>query len=100
MTTTATEHSTRSADLPALLSRDETAALVGISTPTLDRLNRRGKTPRTLTLGGRRLYRRADVDRWIELGCPDRREFDARTSGTDRAADPKRPNGRRPAREG
>jgi len=50
---------------PALLSRAETAHLLGISTVTLDRLIRGRKGPRSVRIGRRVLFRAAAVERWI-----------------------------------
>jgi len=62
---------------PLLLGRKESAALTGISRASWDRLSSAGKNPMPLKLGGRVLWRRSDLDRWVALGLPDRKTFAA-----------------------
>lgn len=59
------------------LSRVETARLVGVSEATWDRLNAAGKIPSCVRIGGRVLWRVADIEAWIDAGCPDRKSFEA-----------------------
>ena len=63
--------------LPALLRRIDAAAYCHRSTATWDRLVSAGKTPAPVKLGGAVLFRRTDLDKWVELGCPDRLAFEA-----------------------
>jgi predicted DNA-binding transcriptional regulator AlpA len=37
-----------------------------------------GRCPAPVKLGGRTLWRVADLRLWVELGCPPRKEFEAR----------------------
>lgn len=60
-----------------LLSRVKAAVLLDLSVATLDRMQAAGKLPRTLVVNGGVRYRREDLVRWIALGCPDRKTFDA-----------------------
>lgn len=60
-----------------LLSRRNAAELLDLSVATLDRMQAAGKLPRTLVVNGGVRYRREDLVRWIALGCPDRKTFDA-----------------------
>lgn len=60
-----------------LLSRVKAAQLIDVSVATLDRMQAAGKLPRTLAVNGGVRYRREDLVRWIDLGCPDRKTFDA-----------------------
>lgn len=60
-----------------LLSRRNAAELLDLSVATLDRMQASGKLPRTLVVNGGVRYRRDDLVRWIALGCPDRKKFDA-----------------------
>lgn len=63
---------------PLLVSAKEAANLCGISPATWYRLAAAGKIgPEPLALGARRLYRRADLERWTGAGCPDRRPWHA-----------------------
>jgi hypothetical protein len=68
-------------DCPAseslLLNRRKAAALIDVSVATLDRMQAAGKLPRTLSVNGGVRYRRDDLTRWVALGCPDRKTFDA-----------------------
>jgi predicted DNA-binding transcriptional regulator AlpA len=59
-----------------LLSRRDLAKLLASSPASIDRLDAAGKLPRPIWLGGSKRYRRADVELWIELGCPSRTEFE------------------------
>lgn len=43
-------------------------------------LDAAGKCPKAVTLGRRKLWRVADLERWAALGCPDRREFERLTA--------------------
>ncbi len=54
---------------PALLSRVEAAAYLGISASTLDRLNLTGELPAGLRLGGRLLWCRFELSVWTAYGC-------------------------------
>lgn len=60
--------------VPELLTTKETAAMCGIGERTLWRWSHSGLSPRPIKIGrGLRAavrYRRADVLRWIEKGCP------------------------------
>ena len=67
---------------PLLVGREDAAAAVGLSVATWDRLVAAGKTPAPVSLGGRVLFRVADLERWVGLGCPDRRAFDVLKSPT------------------
>lgn len=60
-----------------LLSRRNAAQLIDVSVATLDRMQAAGKLPRTLAVNGGVRYRREDLVRWIDQGCPDRKAFDA-----------------------
>ena len=75
---------------PLLVGRRDAAAAAGVSVKLFDRLDAAGKTPAAVRVGGRKLYRTADLAAWVALGCPDRREFEARTAGP-RPGAPRRP---------
>jgi predicted DNA-binding transcriptional regulator AlpA len=51
-------------------------ALAGISRASWDRLSSAAKNPKPLKLGGRTLWRRSDLERWVALGLPDRKTFE------------------------
>lgn len=61
---------------PLLLGRVELAAALGVSTATLDRLDSAGKVPRAIKLGGRKLWRRAEVEAWLAANAPERAEWE------------------------
>jgi predicted DNA-binding transcriptional regulator AlpA len=68
------------AALPLLLvgARDA-ARLCGVSPATWHRLRAAGRIgPAEVRLGGRVLWRTAELAAWTEAGCPDRREWQAR----------------------
>ena len=62
--------------VPLLLSRSQAARLLGLSVPTVDRMQAAGKLPRTFKVNGSVKYRRDDLVRWIDQGCPSRRDFE------------------------
>ncbi len=56
----------------------DASALSGVSTPTWWRLHAAGKVPSPVKLGGRTLWRVAELRAWIGAGCPGRDEWQAR----------------------
>jgi hypothetical protein len=59
--------------IPPLLVNGPTAArLCGVSARTWATLNTLGKTPPPIRLGGRVLWNRRELLRWVDAGCPDR----------------------------
>ena len=55
----------------ALLDAAEFARLLSVSKPTIWRLRESGKLPLPITLTSQCVrWRRADVEAWIENGCP------------------------------
>ena len=53
-------------DTTPLLTLDETASLLRKSPATLRWMIHRGTAPRSALIGGRRMFRRADVDDFID----------------------------------
>lgn len=53
-----------------LISADELAVLLAISTRSLWRLRSAGRLPQPLQLGGSVRWRLDEVQRWIASGCP------------------------------
>ncbi len=51
------------------------AAMVSLGERTWWRLNSACKTPQSFMLGGRRVWRRADLAAWAAMGFPNRDEF-------------------------
>ena|SRR5581483_4437142 len=63
---------------PLLVDTEQAAAACGIGRATWFRLKSAGKTPAPVKLAGRVLYRVEDLRLWVVLGCPPRKEFEAR----------------------
>jgi excisionase family DNA binding protein len=68
----------------AILGSGELAALLGKSRRTITRWADRDLLPPTVTIGGRRYWRRSDVESWLAAGCPDVDAFEARTAAAQR----------------
>jgi len=67
---------------PLLLSVEQVCGLLGIKRTLLYSMISTGEFgPLPLRLGRRRMYRRSDVERWIELGTPVRERFLTLTGG-------------------
>lgn len=64
-----------------LIGRIDAARLCGVSPASWDRLTSAGKTPASLRLGGRVLWRRSDLDSWVAFGLPDRKTFETLIGG-------------------
>ena len=65
-----------------LVPTPEAARACGISEASWFRLKAAGKTPAPVRLGGKVLYRIEDLKLWVLLGCPPRREFEARAEAS------------------
>jgi len=61
---------------PQTLGRRDAARFCGVSLATWDRHTAAGKVPRPIRLGGRVLWRRGELQAWLDAGCPDRRQWD------------------------
>lgn len=71
----ATGHSIASSAIFAeslLLSAEQLAQLLAVSSRTIRRLDSAGKLPRGLRVGGLKRWRRDEITHWIEAGCPNR----------------------------
>jgi predicted DNA-binding transcriptional regulator AlpA len=75
-------HTLAAAVEPLLVGRRDAARIAGVSRATWDRLTAAGRTPAPVRLGGRTLWRVEDLRRWVELGCPSRREYDVLRDGS------------------
>lgn len=64
---------------PLLLSVDDTARLLGLGRRTLYSLMNSGKICPSYRLGGRRCFRRDDLNRWVEMGMPSLERFQVLT---------------------
>jgi predicted DNA-binding transcriptional regulator AlpA len=74
---------------PLLVDTEQAAAACGIGRATWFRLKSAGKTPAPVKLAGRVLYRLTDLRLWVSLGCPPRREFEARRAAVDASGRPR-----------
>lgn len=58
--------------VPVLISAETIAEMLGISKRQVWRLASSGHLPGRVKLGRLTRWRRADIQRWIESGCPKR----------------------------
>ena len=64
---------------PLLLTQQEAAHLLGVDHTTVYRYERDGRMPPAVQVpGGRRKWRRADLESWVAMGFPSAREWEAR----------------------
>ena len=64
------------------MKANEVAEWIGISKTTWVRSNIAGKTPRGLRLGRLVLWDRAELERWLEAGMPNRVTWEANNKRT------------------
>lgn len=57
-------------DAPALLSVDQVASLLQVSTRTVWRLLSSGELIEPVRMRGNTRWRRVELEAWIESGCP------------------------------
>jgi predicted DNA-binding transcriptional regulator AlpA len=69
---------------PLLIDAAETCRLLGIGRSLLYSLMASGKAPPSLRVARKRMFRRADVIAFVEWGCPDLAEFEARKAAVSR----------------
>jgi predicted DNA-binding transcriptional regulator AlpA len=62
---------------PLLVPAQVAGPICGVSKATWWRLHAAGKVPAPVRLGGRTLWRRAELVAFCEAGCPDRKTWDA-----------------------
>lgn len=62
--------------LRLLLSVKQVAQIVASSERTLWRLSDSGQMPSPVRIGRSVRWRRSDILRWVELGCPSRQVFE------------------------
>jgi predicted DNA-binding transcriptional regulator AlpA len=72
-----------------LVDSEQAATICAIGRSTWFRLRSAGKTPAPVKLGGRVLYRVEDLCQWVALGCPPRKEFEARKAAAQGGARPR-----------
>lgn len=61
-----------------LLTAKQVGLMLALSKRQIFRLNASGKLPRPVRIGGAVRWKLADIIRWQELDCPDRKTFEAR----------------------
>ena len=66
----------------------DAAMMLGVGERTWWRWDSAGRTPSPFSLGGRKLWRVADLRRWAELGFPRREEFAKQSAAVMSTADP------------
>jgi len=55
--------------------------VLSLSRRQIFRLQSGGKIPAAVRVGGAVRWRQADIERWIALGCPERKRFEALGGG-------------------
>jgi predicted DNA-binding transcriptional regulator AlpA len=78
--------------LALLVAAPEAAQLCGVSEATWWRHHSAGRVPAPVKLGGRTLWRRQQLELWIELGCPDRATFEVEAKARNGNGRPRQPN--------
>lgn len=63
---------------PLLLSAEALGELLQVSERSVWRLRSAGKLPRPVRVGGSIRWRKGEIRRWVEAGCPSLKEWDAR----------------------
>jgi predicted DNA-binding transcriptional regulator AlpA len=66
---------------PLLVAAKGGAKLTAVSERTFWSLNAARKIPAPIKLGGKTLWRIAELQAWIDAGCPARDEWEARNGG-------------------
>jgi len=62
---------------PIAVDKRGVAAMVPLSPRSIERLDAAARMPAGFRLGGRRVWRVADIRRWASLGFPSRKDFEA-----------------------
>lgn len=65
----------RAVETPGLLRAKIAAAYCGHSLRHWQRKDAERAIPAAIPVNGLKLWRKTDLDRWIDLGCPDRELF-------------------------
>ena len=60
------------------VSARELGTMLNVSLRQVWRLNAAGKLPKAIRLGGSVRWNQAEIQKWFEAGCPDRRTWEAR----------------------
>jgi len=62
---------------PELLRDKEVARMLGLSTRSVHTMRSCGRLPREVRLGRSLRWRRRDIEKWVEMNCPSREQFEA-----------------------
>jgi excisionase family DNA binding protein len=65
---------------PVFYSAHQLADLLGVSYRQVWRMLSKGLLVGVVRLSGSVKFRKADIDKWIQLGCPDRQVFEQQKS--------------------
>jgi len=74
--TTHDDELTEPADRPLLIDIHALAALLDRSAASLERDIPAGRLPAPVWLGGSRRWRRAEIEAWVDAGCPTQAEWE------------------------
>ncbi len=61
-----------------LLTAKDATKLCRLSKRSWFRLSSAGRIPRPVRIGGSVRWRQSDIELWLSMNCPNRREFEAR----------------------
>ena len=61
-----------------LLTAKDAAKICRLSKRSWFRLSAAGRIPKAVKIGGSVRWKLSDVEQWLEMGCPIRKEFEAR----------------------
>jgi prophage regulatory protein len=62
--------------METLLTASAVADMLSLSKRQIFRLKSSGKIPVPIKIGGSVRWKQTDIQRWISLGCPDRKTFE------------------------
>lgn len=68
-------------DEKILIDTEELAHLLGVAKSTIHRHAAAGKIPKPLRLGGRVLWKRREIEAWVDAGLPSREDWHSRQGG-------------------
>ncbi len=71
-----------------LLTAKQLGLMLALSTRQIFRLTAAGKLPRPVRIGGAVRWKLSDIQRWQDLNCPDRAEYETRTQPPSRPQSP------------
>jgi len=67
-----------------LLSAKTIASILSLSKRQVFRLNSSGKIPAPVKVGGAVRWKQSHIELWINLSCPDRKNFEAMLKAEDK----------------